>query len=538
MSNKSLSIKNCFGNIKKPIICVLGEFSTGKTFLLNWLMQARVLVSKIEATTAVITILRHIDDKPVDWPVEHNVFTLKKNVDLRTLDNNSIVNGYSLDELKILTTYPLTKNHDAVMFFLDADILKNCIFLDCPGVGAMANAFYEEDQNSLEISEFTNVSRPAELQHMAIKNADAFLLLSSVASGAGCFSNFYTQRILNCIAENIKNFQKNARHENILFVGTYANPRMENMHDGDITVAILRNQLRRQIRNMPPPQRIKFNEMDLCKRVVLFYGLDFQQINSEVYVTERQLKRFLNNSSDLEIHEKAKIICSEDRPNRERTKELSGAIFTMIEQLNSSMLHEVVNGNPAKPISVMTMPQEPPMPPTTLVVSYTAHDEALWRALRPRLEAGLKAHRNPAMKKLKVWTFRDLLGGQNDHIAIQDQFGARASAGLLCVSVAACGRDYIRQYEWPLFRDHLGNLLKPFVAIMLSPIDFAQVDLGVLGRVAQGATQLLHLFEDKKIYSWADCLNHEKRYAGDTSFTSQFVAKLVHDLEQQLFPMP
>lgn len=175
---------------------------------------------------------------------------------------------------------------------------------------------------------------------------------------------------------------------------------------------------------------------------------------------------------------------------------------------------------------------------TTLVVSYTAHDESLWLALRPKLEAGLKAHRNPAMKQLKVWTFRDLHGGENDHKTIQMKFGDSASAGLLCVSVAACGRDYIQNHEWPLFRNKQGKTLKRFVAIMLSPIDFQQVDLGVLDRVALSGTQLLHLFEEGKIYSWADCLNHERRYGGDTSLSNKFVGKLLHDLDQQLFGVP
>lgn len=172
---------------------------------------------------------------------------------------------------------------------------------------------------------------------------------------------------------------------------------------------------------------------------------------------------------------------------------------------------------------------------TTLVVSYTAADENLWLALRPKLEQGLAAHPNPLMKQLKVWTFRNLRGGQNDHDQIQRMFQSPDSAGLLCVSVAACGREYIRQNEWPLFRAASGAILKPFVAAMLGPIDFAQVDLGVLGRVGGNATQLLHVVEDGKVWSWQDCLGVQRRH-GDDSLCNQYVSKLVADLAAQLFP--
>jgi hypothetical protein len=173
----------------------------------------------------------------------------------------------------------------------------------------------------------------------------------------------------------------------------------------------------------------------------------------------------------------------------------------------------------------------------TLVVSYTAQDEALWLEMRPKLEAGLAAHRNPLMKKLKIWTFRDLRGGQNDHNEIQEQFQSPTSAGLLCVSVAACGRPYIQTEEWPLFRNTAGTVLKPFVAVLLSPIDRTQVDLGVLDRIDHNATQLLHVAEGGMVCTWQDCLNHFNRH-GDASLREKFISALIRDLEIQLYPSP
>lgn len=171
---------------------------------------------------------------------------------------------------------------------------------------------------------------------------------------------------------------------------------------------------------------------------------------------------------------------------------------------------------------------------TTLVVSYTAKDENLWSILQPLLQNGLDAHKNPLMKNLKIWTFRSIRGGDNDSETIQQMFRAPTSAGLLLVSTNACGREYIQQHEWPLFRSTTGKILKPFVALMLSPISFSQVDLGVLGTLNGSASQLMHLINsDGDKFTFQDCLDRKDK--GDRVKLSEFIVKLLDDLETNLF---
>lgn len=176
------------------------------------------------------------------------------------------------------------------------------------------------------------------------------------------------------------------------------------------------------------------------------------------------------------------------------------------------------------------------MPITTLAVSFAAEDQSDWDLMRPRLQASLDAHANEQMRNLKIWTFRKIAGGQNDSEVIQGKFRDEASAGLLLVSINACGRSYIQKDEWPLFRDTAGKVLKPFVAVMFSPVNASRVNLGVLARNSDGnRTQLLHVLGPKnKIFSWKDCVNHELD-TGVSAWCDLFIFKMVDDLEEQLF---
>lgn len=194
------------------------------------------------------------------------------------------------------------------------------------------------------------------------------------------------------------------------------------------------------------------------------------------------------------------------------------------------------NDSYATPHTVSSVPKETAMTITTLTVSYASTDEKLWDLLRPQLQGRLRAHSNPLMKKLSIWTFREIAGGQNDDPAIQEKFRAETSGGLLCVSVDACASSYIQQSEWPVFRDSGGKVLKRFVATMLTLIDEQNMDLGVLQRIGASATQLMHLSYEGKRYSWSDCVDHGAENGGSKRLANLFVAKLINDLETQLFP--
>ncbi len=322
-------------NLEKPAICLLGPYSSGKTFILNYLIQDEMFVSKIEPTTAVITVIRHIDDKPATWPPACNVFTLKKNADLRSLDYKFVIGDYELDDLPQLTTYPEALKYDSVIVFLDKEILRDCIFYDCPGVGTMSEAIHND--GSKEEFKLTSgqekTVREHEIQRRAIENADAFIILSAVIGGGGCFSDSNTGNILFNIANNMPRFPTTIPHGNLLFVGSQADPNRKDLRDEESILRVLQNAIQEQVELLPPVERQKFDVVELRKRIVLFYTLDQHEINNGIGRLVIQLKRHMQAASSLDIQREAEAQFAEERATMERTGAFRAALQTTNEQL-------------------------------------------------------------------------------------------------------------------------------------------------------------------------------------------------------------
>lgn len=327
-------ILNRAKSLEKPAICILGPYSSGKTFILNYLIQDEMLVSKIDPTTAVITVIRHIDDKPNTWPATFNVFTLKKNADLRTLDYKFVKNEYTLEDLPRLTTYPEAIKHEAVIVFLEKDILKNCTFYDCPGVGTMHEATHLEDGKGERLSSTQEKTiREQELQRRAIDNADAFIILSAVLGGSGSFSDSNTGNILYAVANNMPRFPTTIPHGNLLFVGSQADPRKKGLHDEEDILRVLRNAIQNQVEHLPRDERHKFDIVELRKRIVLFYALDQYEIDNGIGDIVLQLKRNMEAATSLDIRREADAQFAAKRAKMERTEGFNAALQTAIEQL-------------------------------------------------------------------------------------------------------------------------------------------------------------------------------------------------------------
>lgn len=327
-------ILNQAKNLTKPSICLLGAYSSGKTFLLNYLIQDEIFISKIEPTTAVITIIRHRDDKPDSWPTDRDVFTLKKNVDLRTLNFEHVSGNYMLDDLHHLTTYPEAKQHDAVIVFLDKPILKMCIFYDCPGIGTMGEAIHNaENEFNLSPDQEKHIIREQELQQLAIKNADAHVILGSVIGQAACFADSNLGNVLYTVASNMSRFPTKIPHGNLLFVGSQADPTATNLRDENELLEKLKKSIQDQVEKLPSAERQKFDIAELKKRIVLFYALDSIQCKQEVESNIKVLKRVMSTASYDEIRQEAKAQFDDDHKDLVRTKAFDAAMQTIIEQL-------------------------------------------------------------------------------------------------------------------------------------------------------------------------------------------------------------
>lgn len=322
-------------NLEKPAICLLGPYNSGKTFILNYLIQDEMFISKIEPTTAVITVIRHIDDKPATWPSASNVFTLKKTADLRSLDYKFVTGDYELDDLPRLTTYPEAIKYDSVVVFLDKEVLRDCIFFDCPGVGTMSEAVHNDgskDEYKLTSGQEKTV-REQEIQRRAIENADAYIILSAVIGGSGSFSDSNTGNILFNVANKMPRFPTTIPHGNLLFVGSQADPSRKDLRDEESILRILQNAIQDQVELLPSVERQKFDVVELRKRIVLFYGLDQYEINSGEERLAIQLKRHMQAASASDIQREAKAQFAEERATMERTKAFNAALQTTNEQL-------------------------------------------------------------------------------------------------------------------------------------------------------------------------------------------------------------
>lgn len=327
-------ILNQAKNLTKPAICILGAYSSGKTFLLNYLIQDEIFISEIEPTTAVITIIRHRDDKPDSWPNDSDVFTLIKNVDLRTLNYEHVSGKYTLDDLHHLTTYPEATQHDAVVVFLDKPILKMCTFYDCPGVGTMHEAIHKaENESNLSPDQEKHIIREQELQQLAIKNADAHIMLGSVIGQAACFADSNLGNILYAVANNMSRFPTKMPHGNLLFVGSQADPTATDLRDENKLLEKLKTSIQDQVEKLPSTERRKFDITELKKRIVLFYALDSKQCELGVESNIKVLKRAMQTATYDKIRLEAKAQFDEDHKDLVRTKAFDAAMQTIIEQL-------------------------------------------------------------------------------------------------------------------------------------------------------------------------------------------------------------
>lgn len=213
--------------VPKPAICLLGAYASGKTFLLNHVLQRPGFFSG--AAWAVVTVVRHMEDKPKDWPPDRNVFTLKEDCDLRSPDLDSATGQFCYEDQPGLTWRSSADKPDVVLVFLDHDILRRCVLCDCPGGGTMAESTFERDADSSSSPWLTEPQqryvREQRLRLKAISSADAYLVVSPVAGANGAFADANTGNLLHLIAKHhAVRLPGAGLQDSILFVGTVADP--------------------------------------------------------------------------------------------------------------------------------------------------------------------------------------------------------------------------------------------------------------------------------------------------------------------------
>lgn len=128
----------------KPRVVFLGRNSSGKSSIVNLLLGKSLLPTNVNATTSSIVIIKHLSDRPKDWP-QKKVFVLpfdKQNMNLQDFfeKDDSNINWQDSGDYDLLAskgTYNESEHKEtpsyALLTFVDSPILYNCDLIDFPG---------------------------------------------------------------------------------------------------------------------------------------------------------------------------------------------------------------------------------------------------------------------------------------------------------------------------------------------------------------------------------------------------------------------
>ncbi len=173
-------------------IVVVGEFSSGKSTLLNALMHKKMLPSFTEETTAAVTFLRHSTENPNPnsaGVVLYNNGTqaIIPNLELKTIEQFVSTRGDKgdNDEDKIAKTV------ESVHLFFDSELLKNGVMLvDSPGLNGVAENHREITERQIEKSHACifvfNGDHPGTktdfefLKHLKCKSNNIFFVINKI----------------------------------------------------------------------------------------------------------------------------------------------------------------------------------------------------------------------------------------------------------------------------------------------------------------------------------------------------------------------
>ncbi len=128
---------------RKPRVAACGRFDQGKSRLANTLMGSEALPTGYQPATAIISLVRHVGDRP-SW-IREEVWIMRKGFDLNQANDERHCNKYkivagSFDTLRKYGTHNDNRPADAdqcfaALVFVDSPFLLGCDLLDLPGYG-------------------------------------------------------------------------------------------------------------------------------------------------------------------------------------------------------------------------------------------------------------------------------------------------------------------------------------------------------------------------------------------------------------------
>ncbi len=127
---------------RKPNVALIGAFDAGKSTLVNWLLGEDNLPTRYQPATAVVTFVRHLQDKPAE--LAETVVLLDESFNpaqwnnLEHITEHKIIAGglgtlrrYGMNETD---TKSLRAKPEFALVFLDSPVLHSCNLIDNPGL--------------------------------------------------------------------------------------------------------------------------------------------------------------------------------------------------------------------------------------------------------------------------------------------------------------------------------------------------------------------------------------------------------------------
>lgn len=137
-------INDCVKMLRKPKISFAGQSDTGKSTLINTLLNTDKMPAKWTPTTSIAVHIKHIDDRPNFIKENVCIFGQVNNSDWNDLhlDDEKYCNQYMLEsgDFSLLELYGThqgkidnAKTASSAVVFIDSPLLKDCDILDLPG---------------------------------------------------------------------------------------------------------------------------------------------------------------------------------------------------------------------------------------------------------------------------------------------------------------------------------------------------------------------------------------------------------------------
>lgn len=99
----------------------------------------------------------------------------------------------------------------------------------------------------------------------------------------------------------------------------------------------LKDILLRQLDGLPPSSRVSFDQLELGRRIVLFFGLDERERMIYLHRARLNLQRYCPDAGSLETERAAQEQLEEDLPALERTAAFHGALAALLDGLEPGM---------------------------------------------------------------------------------------------------------------------------------------------------------------------------------------------------------